>query len=122
MKIIQNLPSPPAKISQVIESNGNLYISGQIAMDFESGKLLLDLPLEEQTEVIIKNLKTLLEHSGSNLEKIVKINVYLATMKDFPNMCSVYEKYFSLHKPARTTIGAELYSTALVEMECIAEV
>ena len=122
MKIIQNLPFPPAKISQVIESNGNLYVAGQISMDFKTGKLLLEESLENQTTQIIENLKTLLEASGSSLQKIVKINVYLAKIEDFPKVCTVYEKYFNNHEPVLTTIGAELYSTALVEMECMAEI
>lgn len=120
-KIIKNIPKPPASISQAIKSNGFVFVSGQIAVDPESGNLLVEnTSVQEQTERVIKNIQMILEAAESSLEKVVKVNVYLANMDDFPQMCEVYEKYF-LQKPVRTTVAVQLYKTALVEMDVTAE-
>ncbi len=68
------------------------------------------------------NLATVLHQAGLTLSDVVKTNVYLNDMQNFADMNSAYEKYFGIHRPARTTVAVKgLPYNALVEIECIAE-
>ena len=98
---------------------GNLvFTSGQIGINPESGEMAQDV--EEQVVQVIKNLKAVLEASGSSIDKVVKTTVFLADMNNFTKMNAVYEKHF-VSKPARSTVqAARLPKDAKVEIEVIA--
>lgn len=113
-KIFTNkAPEPIGPYSQAIKSGNFVFTSGQISLHGN---------VSEQTEEVIKNLKVVLEASGSSLERVVKTTVYLSDMENFADMNKIYEKYFS-QKPARTTVEvSKLPKNALVEIEVVAEV
>jgi 2-iminobutanoate/2-iminopropanoate deaminase len=72
------------------------------------------------TELCIKNLAAVLTAAGSDISKVVKVNVFLTTMDNFAEMNSVYEKLFT-HKPARSCVAVyQLPKGVPVEIECIA--
>ena len=74
-----------------------------------------------QTHQVIKNLKAVLEASGSSLEKVIKTTCFLKNISDFAVFNSIYETYFT-EKPARSCVEvAALPKGALVEIEVIAE-
>ncbi len=73
-----------------------------------------------ETRVILGNLKTLLEAAGSSLDKVVKVNVLLASMLEAQNMNEVYARFFSDPPPARTVCGARLPDGVKVIIECTA--
>ncbi|KAI9451940.1 Endoribonuclease L-PSP/chorismate mutase-like protein [Lactarius psammicola] len=103
---------PPLPIfSQAVVSNGTVYASGNIGVNRES-KLVGDV--KEQTRAALQNLGKVLQASGSGLEHIVKINIYLTNLaRDFGPMNETYAEFFEKGKfPART----------YVEIECVAEV
>lgn len=117
-------PSAPAAIgpySQAVRSGDLLFLSGQVALDPASGKLL-EGGIEAQTERVILNLKAVLEAAGASLHAVVKTTVYLADMNHFQAFNAVYAKHFSQSPaPARATVQvAALPRGALVEIEAIA--
>lgn len=85
-----------------------------------TGNMLVDGTIGEKTALCFKNLKAVLLAAGSSLEKIVKVNIFLADMKDFAEMNQEYEKWM-VHKPARSCVAVkQLPKGAEVEIECIA--
>ncbi|MDO5715269.1 MAG: RidA family protein [Tissierellia bacterium] len=111
-------PSPIATYSQGIGINNRLYVAGQGPLDVTTNTM--PTTVEEQTEQVIKNISTILEEGGFCLDDVVKVNVYLADLKDFEKFDKAYRKYFEEPLPVRTTVGCELLDV-LVEIDVIAE-
>jgi len=116
-------PKPLAGIlsQAILAGNGTIYCSGQIAADPKTGKLNVDGDVAARTHQCLKNLTAVLEAAGSSIENVVKVNVFLADMKDFGAMNEVYGTYFGEVKPARTCVAVKtLPFNTDVEIECVA--
>ena len=97
-----------------------MFVSGQIPTDPQTGQFVAG-GIAEQTEQVLKNLKAVLEASGSSLDQVVKTTVFLADMKEFSGMNEVYATFFSGAPPARATVAAAgLPRDARVEIEAVA--
>ena len=123
MKVIytKNAPDAIGPYSQAVVTNGLVFTSGQIAINPESGAVEA-LTITEQTEQVCKNIKNVLEASGSRLEKVVKTVCFLKDMGDFAAFNEIYGKYFT-GKPARSCVAVkELPKNVLVEIDTVAEV
>jgi 2-iminobutanoate/2-iminopropanoate deaminase len=97
-----------------------VYFSGQTPLDPATGKLL-EGGVPAQTEQCFRNLFNVLKAAGLTSDQVVKVNVFLTDMADFPAMNEVYAKQFAKPFPARTTIGvAALPLGARIEIEMIA--
>ncbi len=106
--------------SRAIRYGEFVYTSGQIPMDPASGEIV-GKDVAEQTERVIQNLQAVLKSAGASLQSVIKTTVFLTRMSDFAAMGAVYARYFSDHKPARSTVAvAELPLQVLVEIECVA--
>ncbi len=115
-----NAPSEIGPYSQAIVHAGMVYTSGQIAINPSTGNIDA-VTIEEQTHQVCKNLKAVLEASGSSLEQVVKTVCFLADMNDFATFNSIYAEYFT-SKPARSCVAVKtLPKNVLVEVEAIAE-
>ena len=113
-------PKAIGPYSQAIESNGMLFISGQIPLDPASGKIV-EGGIEEQTEQVMKNIGAILTAAGYSYANVVKSTCILADMKDFPSMNKIYGRYYQEAPPARATFAVkELPLQVLVEIETIA--
>ncbi|MFT8321930.1 MAG: RidA family protein [Bacillus sp. (in: firmicutes)] len=113
-------PKAIGPYSQAIEVGGFLFTSGQIPMDPQTSDIVGET-IQEQTERVMENLKNLLKANGIDFSHVVKTTCFLTNMEDFPKFNSVYEKYFTKHKPARSTVSVcELPKKVLVEVEIIA--
>jgi 2-iminobutanoate/2-iminopropanoate deaminase len=113
-------PKPIGPYSQAIKSNGFLFVSGQVALDPQSGEFV-GAEVRQQTERVLENLKGILEAGGSSFQHVVKTTVFLKDMNDFASMNEVYARYFPAAPPARSTVqAARLPKDALVEIEVIA--
>ena len=113
-------PKPIGPYSRAIKSNGFLFVSGQIALDPQSGELVAG-DIQQQTKQVLENVKAVLEAAGSSFHHVVKSTVFLKNMNDFAAMNEVYARYFTAAPPARSTIEvARLPKDALVEIEVIA--
>ena len=123
MKRVINTPDAPAAIgpySQAIEANGTLYISGQIPINPEVGKIEAT-DITSQTEQVFANIKAILDEAGYGFADVVKSTVFIADIADFAAMNQVYKKYYQLECPARSAFAVKsLPLRALVEIETIA--
>ena len=115
-----NAPSAIGPYSQAIVHNGMVYTSGQIAINPVNGNIEA-VTIEEQTHQVCKNLKAVLEASGSSLDSVIKTVCFLADMNDFATFNSIYAEYFT-SKPARSCVAVKtLPKNVLVEIDAIAE-
>jgi len=124
MKKIINTPKAPAPIgpySQAVLSGNTLYTSGQIAINTETGDLILD-SIEMETKQVMENLKAVLEAADMTFENIIKTSIFINDMKDFSKINSVYGQYFNSETaPARETVEvANLPKFVNVEISAIA--
>jgi 2-iminobutanoate/2-iminopropanoate deaminase len=121
-EVVQTARAPKAigPYSQGIKANGFLFLSGQIALDPQTGEFI-GSDVRQQTERVFENIKGVLEAAGANLNHVVKTTVFLKDMNDFAAMNEVYGRYFAAAPPARSTVqAARLPKDALVEIEVIA--
>ena len=106
--------------SAAVRAGDLLFLSGQVALDPATGKLVAG-DIGTQTEQIFANISAVLEAAGKSFDDVMKTTVYLADMKDFGAMNTVYARYFQTPYPARTTIqAAGLPLGAAVEIEVVA--
>ncbi len=121
-KIINTIKAPKAigPYSQAVEVNGMLFISGQVPIDPETGKIV-DGGITEQTEQVMKNIKAILLEAGYSFSNVVKSTCLLSDMANFAAMNEVYSKYYPDNPPARAAFAVkELPLGVLVEIETIA--
>jgi 2-iminobutanoate/2-iminopropanoate deaminase len=113
-------PQPIGPYSQATTSVGFVFISGQIALDPESGALK-GSSIEEQTRQAMRNLKAVLGAAGLAPDALVKTTVFLRSMADFGAFNVIYEEELAGARPARSVVevGA-LPRGALVEIEGVA--
>ncbi len=115
-----NAPKAIGPYSQAIATDGFVFTSGQIAIDPSSGNLSTG-SIEEQTRLVLSNLKAVLEAAGSSFDKTVKCTVFLQDMNDFIEMNAVYGEFFKAPYPARAAVQvARLPKDVKVEIEAIA--
>jgi 2-iminobutanoate/2-iminopropanoate deaminase len=98
------LDRPGAPYAKAVKANGFLFVSGNVAIDPKTGKVP-EGGIKEQTRQVLENLKATVEDLGSSLEDVVKVNVYLVNVWDFPGMNEVYKEFFGAEPPTRTTVG-----------------
>ena len=117
--VTNNAPKAVGPYSQAIEANGTLYVSGQLPLNPEDGKM--PEGIEAQTEQSLKNTGAILAAAGYSFKDVVKSTVLLADMNDFAAMNAVYARFYTEQMPARVCYQvAKLPMDALVEFETIA--
>jgi 2-iminobutanoate/2-iminopropanoate deaminase len=123
MKKLIHTPKAPAAVgpySQAIESNGMLFISGQIPINPETGKIV-DGDITVQTEQVMKNIEAILTEAGYTFNDVIKSTCLLSDMKNFAAMNAVYAKYYPKNPPARAAFAVkELPLGVMIEIETIA--
>ncbi len=118
----QNAPSPAGHYSQAVVYNGLVYVAGQIAIDPQTGEKKLG-SIEEQTEQVLKNVCEILKAAGSDLNRVLKMTVYISDMDLWSAVNAVYAKVMGEHRPARAIVPTkELHHGFLIEIEAIAAV
>jgi 2-iminobutanoate/2-iminopropanoate deaminase len=122
LRIVKTYEAPEAigPYSQAIESNGFIFLSGQISIDPTTNQVTGN-SIEEQTKQIFNNINAVLKAAGAKLSNVVKCTVFMIDLNDFAKMNKVYEEEFKGHKPARSTVQVvKLPKNVLIEIECIA--
>ncbi|KAG9046016.1 hypothetical protein FS837_005203 [Tulasnella sp. UAMH 9824] len=113
-------PGAIGPYSQAIKAGNLVFASGCIPLD-PSTMQVVSGGIEEQTTQSLKNLKAVVEASGSSLSQVAKTTVFLKDMNDFVSMNKIYGEFFGDHKPARSAVEvARLPKDVLVEIECVA--
>jgi len=123
MKKIVNTSKAPKAIgpySQAVEMSGMLFISGQVPINPETGKMAEGC-ITEQTEQVMKNIGAILSEAGYTFDNVVKSTCLLSDMANFGAMNEVYARYYPNNPPARAAFAVkELPLGVLVEIETIA--
>lgn len=123
LELLSNIPGGPPAIgpySPAVSTTGKLlFVSGQIPFDPAAGAIVRGT-VAEQTEIVLTNLERVVRTAGAGLAQVVQCRVYLAelTKENFAEMNGVYARFFGEHKPARTTLGAQLLGFD-VEIEAV---
>ena len=113
-------PAPLAPYSVATEANGFVFLSGQVALDPQSGEREPD-DVSAQTHRVMKNIGLILGDLGLGFGDVVKTSIFLADIDDFPTVNEVYGAYFENAPPARSTFQAgALPGGFLVEIEVVA--
>ena len=113
-------PSAIGPYSQAVRTESMVYTAGQIGLDPATMEIVSG-GIEAETRHVLNNLKQVLEAANSGLNYVVKTNVFLRDMADFPKMNAIYAEFFPSNPPARSTIAvAGLPKNAVVEIEAVA--
>lgn len=118
--VTENAPGAIGPYSQAVEKNGTLYISGQIPLNPETGKIEGD-SIKSQTEQVMKNIGAILKAAGYSFSDVLKSTCLLSDMANFSAMNEVYGSYYTEAPPARAAFAVkELPMGVLIEIETIA--
>lgn len=113
-------PEPIGPYSQAIQAGNMLFVSGQIAIETSSGKIITS-DIEAETVQVMANLEEILKSAGADFRSIVKTTIFLKNMDNFPKVNEVYGRYFKEAPPARETVEvSRLPKDVNVEISCIA--
>jgi len=114
-------PSAIGPYSQGVRSGSMIFVSGQIAIDPSTGRLIDDKNIQGQTRRVLQNLLAVVDAAGGSAGNVVKTTVFLRDMNDFAEMNAVYSEFFTSSPPARSTVqAARLPRDVSVEIDCIA--
>ena len=117
----ESAPKPAGAYSQGVKAGGFVFVSGQLAMDPATG-ILHSEGVHKDTRRIIANIAAVLQASGSSLDKVVKLTVFLKNIDDIKFVNEVFADVFGASAPARSTVeAARLPKDAKVEIEAVAE-
>lgn len=122
-KQVISSPDAPAAIgpySQAIAKGGVVYLAGQIPIDPKTKELKLGT-IEEQTKLVLENLKAVLAAAGLTMDDVVSTSVFMKDLNEFKQMNEVYAQYFKDKPPARATVQvARLPRDVSIEISAIA--
>ena len=121
--LIPNAPKPVAPYSHVVEADGWLFVTGQLASDPVNDSLPLPGGIEAQTRKVMDNLKLALAGVGAGFEHVVCVRIFLTDFeRDYAVFNRLYAEYFEPDRlPARTTVGVtQLARGGVVEVDLIA--
>ncbi len=122
--MIPDAPKPVAPYSHVVEQDGWLFVTGQLATDPADDAQALPDGIEAQTAKVMDNLQRALRGAGASLADVVCVRVYLTQFdRDYAVMNTLYASYFPPDRlPARTTVGVTgLARSGIVEIDMIAK-
>ena len=114
-------PAPIGPYNQAVLSGNTLFTSGQIALDPETGDLVMDT-IESETKQVMENMKAVLMAAGMTFDHVVKTSIFISDMDNFGKINAVYGSYFDDNNaPARETVQvARLPKDVNVEISMIA--
>ena len=118
----EHAPKAVGPYSQAVRCADMLYLSGQIGLDPATGTLV-DGGIEAEARQVMRNLSAVLTAAAVTTDDIVKANIYLVDMADFPKINAIYAEWLGGHRPARATVAvAALPLDAMVEIDLIASI
>ena len=115
-----NAPGAVGPYSQAVRTDGLIFTAGQIPLDPKTATLVGG-SIEDQTRRVLDNVQAVLQAAGSDLDKVVKMTVFMTDLGLFKRMNAVYSEYFPKAPPARSAVEVTgLPLGADIEMEAIA--
>lgn len=117
---IPNAPAPVGPYSQAILIDRQLYVSGQIPLNPQTG-VLETANIEVATQRVLSNIEALLHEAGFTKENVVKVSIFMKNLEEFQAMNTVYADFFTGVAPARETVQvSRLPLDVNIEISCIA--
>jgi 2-iminobutanoate/2-iminopropanoate deaminase len=114
---VWGMGAPSLPLSRAVIAGSFAFVSGQ--GPFHPKTKEVPEHFQDQARLTLENVERVLQAAGAGLADVVKVNVYLADLANFPLFNDVYREFFPQDFPARTTIGAALLGIE-VEIECVA--
>jgi reactive intermediate/imine deaminase len=105
-------------LSKAMRAGDFVYVTGQVP--FQDGAPMTTGTVEEQTHVVIEQIREILGEAGCTLDDVVKAMVWLRDRSDFPGFNQVYDEYFPDAPPARSAVVSDLLVDVRVEVEVVA--
>lgn len=100
-----NLLPPVAPYSHAVRAGDLLFVTGQLAEDPQTGKVILGT-IEQQTQQVMENLKLVLDHTGTSFDQVVMCRIFITDFRYYETVNQIYASYFQAEKlPCRTTVG-----------------
>ncbi|MBV9672758.1 MAG: RidA family protein [Verrucomicrobia bacterium] len=115
--IVPDAPKPAGLYSHAVVANGFVFVSGQGPQVPESG--VIPDNFREQVRQTLRNIQAILRNVGCEMTDVIKVNAYLTDPTRFSEYNEVYQEFFSIDPPVRTTVQTGLIKI-LVEIDCIA--
>ncbi len=116
----KDAPQAIGPYSQAIRFGNLIFVSGQIPIEPETGKILKG-NIKEQTRQILKNMNNILAEGGSSLDNVLRTTIFLTDLANYPVVNETYAQYFKDLPPARSTVQvAKLPMDAQIEIDAIA--
>lgn len=116
----ENAPAPIGPYNQAVQFGDMLFVSGQIALDAESGEMV-DETIAKETQKVMENLGAVLKEAGYHYSNILKTSIFLSDMELFNEVNAIYSNYFEKDYPARETVAVKgLPKNVNVEISVIA--
>jgi 2-iminobutanoate/2-iminopropanoate deaminase len=113
-------PEPGGHYSQGIIANNMVFVAGMVPVVPGTGEKITG-SIEEQTLQVLKNIKGVIVAAGSDLNKVVKVTVYVSDISLWDGVNKVYSSFFGNHKPARAIVPVkDLHYGFKLEMDAIA--
>lgn len=115
----ENAPKALGPYTPAVKLGDFVYLSGQIPLDPQSGKVV-GTTIEEQTHQVMKNIKAVLNDMGLDFKHIMKTTIFVSDLNDFERLNEVYGSYLEEPYPARSCVEvARLPKDVKLEIECI---
>ena len=105
-------------LSKAVRAGDFVFLTGQVPM--KNGAVVTDGSIEEQTRIVLDEIKKTLAEAGCELQDVVKSMVWLKNRDDFPGFNAIYGEYFPHEPPARSAIVSDFLVDILVEVEVVA--
>tara|TARA_B100000989_G_scaffold93245_1_gene67589 strand:- start:158 stop:544 length:387 start_codon:yes stop_codon:yes gene_type:complete len=105
-------------LSKAVRAGDFVYLTGQVPM--KNGVVITEGSIEEQTRIVLDEIKNTLIEAGCELQDVIKAMVWLKNKEDFPGFNSIYGEYFDRDPPARSAVVSDLLVDVLVEVEVVA--
>ena len=117
----EDLPAAIGPYSQAVRTGNLLLLSGQIAVDPETGKMI-DGDVSAQLDLIMRNISRFLVNQQLSLKNIVKVVIYMTNMQDYSRINDVYSRWLEDHRPVRAAVAVSaLPANAAIELVVTAE-
>ncbi len=115
-------PKPVGPYNQAVLVGNWLYCSGQIALDPETGVMIGNGNIEEETRQVLKNLMAVIEAAGGENSNVIRTTIYLTNLNDFTKVNDIYAETFGeIVSPARACVEvSNLPKGGKIEIDCIA--
>ena len=115
----EKAPQAIGTYSQAVKTGSTVYLSGQIPLIPETMEMV-EGDIKQQIHRVFQNLQAVANAAGGDLADVVKLNIFLTDLSNFPQVNEVMAEYFQQPYPARAAIGvAALPKDAGVEMDAV---